>query len=547
MRSPVASETLDGLLAARRPAAAAGLGGGHRPVAGARRRGVVAVVAGRLSGVRRPGPGPSRRPSASWPRRRVGARRRRRRRLRVSAIRVRPSRRPRAGDGRRLRHRPRGRRRRRGARARRVRAGPTASPPGVDPADAVPLPGRRRALAVGGLLGGGRPSRLAWSPNHQDDVRRRQRGRAGGHRRRRPSGCRRQADELAEEPERRKAEQALAEQLDALADELEPTPRRSRRPRRPWTGPRPSWPPRCRAGLESQRAAAQGLDRRWPPTRCRAPAASARPSSWRRRPRQLGELEPQPSRRPWPSSSRRWPTARRSRTRRWPTALAEAAGGLGRAMSPARPAALGEAAAAAAARPRRRAAQDAAGDGRRAPRSADAARPASATPASATGEGDGRRGPGSQATGQGRRRRARVRATVRARARAAGGARARVRVRRRDPSGQVGGTSAPTGQGQGGVGTPNGSGDNPRSARPELGDEATVYDPAGDSSTPGAGRRATIPARPSARATPRRARRGPRAVADVLAATSAEATRALERADVPPSLRALVRAYFDAW
>ena len=113
--------------------------------------------------------------------------------------------------------------------------------------------------------------------------------------------------------------------------------------------------------------------------------------------------------------------------------------------------------------------------------------------------------------------------------------------------GQVGGTGAPTGSGRGGKGTANGSGDN---ASVGLQEGATVFDP-DDGSTDGDqliaegdaadGRNETMGKGDGA------TRRGGRIVplADAFPTYDAEATTALDRLQVPPSVRALVRAYFD--
>ena len=113
--------------------------------------------------------------------------------------------------------------------------------------------------------------------------------------------------------------------------------------------------------------------------------------------------------------------------------------------------------------------------------------------------------------------------------------------------GQVGGTGAPTGSGRGGKGTANGSGDN---ASVGLQEGATVFDP-DDGSTDGDqliaegdaadGRNETVGKGDGA------TRRGGRIVplADAFPTYDAEATTALDRLQVPPSVRALVRAYFD--
>jgi hypothetical protein len=114
------------------------------------------------------------------------------------------------------------------------------------------------------------------------------------------------------------------------------------------------------------------------------------------------------------------------------------------------------------------------------------------------------------------------------------------------PSGQVGGTNAPTGQGQGGAGTPNGSGNNP-SVDLTLGD-VEIFDPGTPGEQIDAGGRPTgnDPGQTTGQGdTTSRAGGAYVPVADVLADYQARATEALESTDIPPSLRALVRDYFD--
>ncbi|HET9442902.1 MAG TPA: hypothetical protein VFO65_06235 [Acidimicrobiales bacterium] len=114
-------------------------------------------------------------------------------------------------------------------------------------------------------------------------------------------------------------------------------------------------------------------------------------------------------------------------------------------------------------------------------------------------------------------------------------------------SGQVGGSNARGGTGgRGGQGTAAGSGDNPSGG---LG-TATVYNPF--TSTDGeqlqaGGRRGEGPSQTVGRAdgpTGTGSTRVP--VRDVLPQYRAEASRALDHLDIPPSARGLVRAYFDS-
>ncbi len=95
------------------------------------------------------------------------------------------------------------------------------------------------------------------------------------------------------------------------------------------------------------------------------------------------------------------------------------------------------------------------------------------------------------------------------------------------------------------MGTPNGSGDNASTGLDLSGDEATVYDPGDDLAAEGGGQGdagETVGRGDTASG------RGPARVpaAEVLDSYERRAITALERADVPPSVRALVRAYFDA-
>ncbi|MGH9183472.1 MAG: hypothetical protein ACRDZ9_06650, partial [Acidimicrobiales bacterium] len=114
-------------------------------------------------------------------------------------------------------------------------------------------------------------------------------------------------------------------------------------------------------------------------------------------------------------------------------------------------------------------------------------------------------------------------------------------------SGRVGGTNTRTGTGQGGPGTPGGTGRNP-SGGIQVGGDATIYDPeAGDQlivgGRPNAGGRSETVGRGDG---PTRAGATRVPLADALPRYDAEATRALDRLAISPSLRALVRLYFDS-
>ena len=109
------------------------------------------------------------------------------------------------------------------------------------------------------------------------------------------------------------------------------------------------------------------------------------------------------------------------------------------------------------------------------------------------------------------------------------------------------GSSGATGSGQGGQGRPDGSGDN---ASVGLGlDGAEVFDPGAEGEQLDAG---GDPTGRDPGETVGRSDTGSGTgasfvpLADVLADYENRATRTLERADIPPSVRALVRAYFDA-
>ncbi|MGH9005483.1 MAG: hypothetical protein ACRDYV_20350 [Acidimicrobiia bacterium] len=111
----------------------------------------------------------------------------------------------------------------------------------------------------------------------------------------------------------------------------------------------------------------------------------------------------------------------------------------------------------------------------------------------------------------------------------------------------MGGTNAATGSGQGGQGTPNGSGNNPSVGL----QEATIFEPLaegtngeqlnttgqlGDGPSQVAGRGNAPSSRNQAQVP----------LGQVLPRYQAEATAALDRLALPPSQRALVQAYFAA-
>jgi hypothetical protein len=110
----------------------------------------------------------------------------------------------------------------------------------------------------------------------------------------------------------------------------------------------------------------------------------------------------------------------------------------------------------------------------------------------------------------------------------------------------VGGTNAATGSGSGGPGTANGTGNN---ASVGL-QQATVYDPTEGTD----GEQIQLGGRPGQGPTfnagkgqgPSRATGARVPLERALPRYRAEATRALDSLDLPPSLRALVRAYFDS-
>ena len=110
----------------------------------------------------------------------------------------------------------------------------------------------------------------------------------------------------------------------------------------------------------------------------------------------------------------------------------------------------------------------------------------------------------------------------------------------------MGGINASQGAGQGGAGTPNGTGNNESTGL----ETATVYDPQtatfgeqlntsgqqGEGPTQQAGKVDGLSQRGAAQVP----------LADVLPRYSAEATRALGQLNIPPSQRALVQSYFAA-
>jgi hypothetical protein len=110
----------------------------------------------------------------------------------------------------------------------------------------------------------------------------------------------------------------------------------------------------------------------------------------------------------------------------------------------------------------------------------------------------------------------------------------------------VSGSNANSGRGQGGQGTPNGSGRN------DAGDlqfgDVEVFDPGTE------GDELNTDGTPSGNDPGETVGRGNTAssaggtfvpLGEVLAGYQARATAALDRTDIPPSVRVLVRAYFD--
>ncbi|MGH9243683.1 MAG: hypothetical protein ACRD29_05070, partial [Acidimicrobiales bacterium] len=115
-----------------------------------------------------------------------------------------------------------------------------------------------------------------------------------------------------------------------------------------------------------------------------------------------------------------------------------------------------------------------------------------------------------------------------------------------NPSGQVGGTNAPTGQGQGGVGNPDGSGFNP-SVDLQFGD-VEIFDPGtpGDELDTGGTPTGTDPGETTGRGNTSSQAGGSYVPwGDVFSGYQRQATEALDRTSIPPSLRVLVREYFD--
>ena len=109
------------------------------------------------------------------------------------------------------------------------------------------------------------------------------------------------------------------------------------------------------------------------------------------------------------------------------------------------------------------------------------------------------------------------------------------------------GTNAATGSGQGGAGTPNGTGNNPSVGL----QEATVFEPP-PAGTPGdqlntTGQLGDGPTQGAGRGNgPSTVHAGQVPLAQVLPRYQSEATAAVARLNLPPSQRALVQAYFSA-
>ena len=115
------------------------------------------------------------------------------------------------------------------------------------------------------------------------------------------------------------------------------------------------------------------------------------------------------------------------------------------------------------------------------------------------------------------------------------------------PSGQIGGTNAATAPGAtGGAGTPNGTGHN---ASVDI-QKAKVFEPITGSDGQQLNATGKLGQGPSTQIGktdgPVTQGRAGVPLTSVLARYQAEATRALDGLDLPPSVRALVRAYFDS-
>ena len=111
----------------------------------------------------------------------------------------------------------------------------------------------------------------------------------------------------------------------------------------------------------------------------------------------------------------------------------------------------------------------------------------------------------------------------------------------------MGGTNAAQGSGQGGPGTPDGTGDNPSVGL----QTATVFDPP-PATTAGQqlnvnGQQGEGPTQQAGKVDgPSQRNTAQVPLADVLPRYTAEATRALGQLNIPPSQRALVQSYFSS-
>lgn len=402
---------------------------------------------------------------------------------------------------------------------------------GVAAAKAVPLRWSWRSLGTG-MACVAVAIGLAAAPNHQDDVRARQaRERAAVEEV--ADDLREQAAGLREHPEATDAQRAEAERLEQLAEELERASSLEQA-EEALARAQAEQAAELSAGLESQRAAAVGLERSLGAEALPGVAADSNAADQLEEAADgLDELTADEE----AALADRLDALAQGQAVANPdlaAALAETAEALRSGDAAGARAALGEAAAAQRAAAADVAAQDAAADA--AARIADAARRLGDAAqgqgqgqahGQGQGQGDGEGEGQGQGSGSG---------SGQGQGQGSGAG---------SPSGNVAGSSASSGTGRGGPGRPDGSGDNPSGGLDLSGDEATVFDP-GDELDAGGSNTGTDPGQTVGRGNTGSSRGGSHVpYGRVLADYEARATRALDRADVPPSLRALVRAYFD--
>jgi hypothetical protein len=430
--------------------------------------------------------------------------------------------------------------------------------------EAVPMPVKRRRLLATGLVAAAALG-LGFVPNHQDDVRAR---RAAEHAAIDDivDDLRDQAAALADDPSATDAQKAEAEALEQLAEELSHTDSLEEAQQR-LEQAEAEMTADVSSALEAQRAAAVGLERSLATQPL--PGASADQSASEQLKAAADGLDGMSAedQAALAQQLEQLATGQEVANPDLAAALSDAAAALQAGDTAGARAALGEAAAAQDAASASVAAQDAAADGAarvgdaQAQLDQQASGEASGDPSKGQqGQGqappcpddDGGKGDASTTTvrcvpGQGQGQGSgQGQGQGQGSGSGSGSGRGSGSGSGSGASGNVGGSSAPTGSGQGGVGRPNGSGNNPSVGLDTSGQNGpVVYDP-GDQLDAGGVNGGTDPGQTVGRGN---GQTGSGAafvpLSDVIADYRDRAGRAVERADIPPSQRDLVRDYFD--